>query len=48
MRDFEGGLHPALDPMVLFVPLEFFYYYLSVYKDHNPDGRRYYGGLAEY
>lgn len=48
VRDFEGGLHPALDPMVLFVPLEFFYYYLSVYKDHNPDGRRYYGGLAEY
>lgn len=48
VRDFEHGLHPALDPMILFVPLEFFYYYLSIYKDHNPDARRYYGGLAEY
>ncbi len=48
VRKFEGGLHPALDPLILFVPLEFFYYYLSVYKDHNPDARRYYGGLAEY
>lgn len=48
VRRFEGGLHPALDPLILFVPLEFFYYYLSLYKDHNPDARRYYGGLAEY
>ncbi|RRD67380.1 fructoselysine 6-phosphate deglycase, partial [Escherichia coli] len=23
-------------------------YYLSIYKDHNPDERRYYGGLVEY
>ncbi|MCR2306891.1 hypothetical protein NSX65_28610, partial [Salmonella enterica] len=22
--------------------------YLSIYKDHNPDERRYYGGLVEY
>jgi len=42
------GLHPMLAPMVLFVPLEWFCYYLSIYKDHNPDDRRYYGGLVEY
>lgn len=42
------GLHPMLAPMVLFVPLEWFYFYLSIYKDHNPDDRRYYGGLVEY
>lgn len=42
------GLHPMLAPMVLFVPMEWFSYYLSIYKDHNPDQRRYYGGLVEY
>jgi len=42
------GLHPMLAPMVLFVPLEWFCYYLSIYKDHNPDDRRYYGGLVAY
>jgi len=42
------ALHPMLAPMVLFVPLEWFYYYLSIYKDHNPDDRRYYGGIVEY
>jgi len=42
------GLHPMLAPMVLFVPLEWFCFYLSIYKDHNPDDRRYYGGIVEY
>jgi fructoselysine 6-phosphate deglycase len=42
------GLHPLLAPMVLFVPLEWFCYYLAIYKDHNPDDRRYYGGIVEY
>lgn len=42
------GLHPMLAPMVMFVPLEWFCYYLSIYKDHNPDNRRYYGGIVEY
>jgi fructoselysine 6-phosphate deglycase len=42
------GLHPMLAPMVMFVALEWFCYYLSIYKDHNPDDRRYYGGLVEY
>jgi fructoselysine 6-phosphate deglycase len=37
-----------LAPFVMFVPLEWFCYYLSIYKDHNPDDRRYYGGLVEY
>ena len=46
--DIECGLHPMLAPMVLFVQLEYFYYYLSISKDHNPDDRRYYGGLLEY
>lgn len=46
--DFNCGLHPMLAPMVLFVPLEYFYYYLSISKDHNPDDRRYYGGLMKY
>jgi len=46
--DLSQGLHPMLSPMVLFVPLEWFYYYLAIYKDHNPDNRRYYGGLVEY
>lgn len=41
-------LHPAYDPIVLFVPLEFFYLYLSLGKGHNPDDRRYYGGLVAY
>ena len=42
------GLHKALDPIALFVPLEYFYLYLSLGKNHNPDDRRYYGGLVEY
>lgn len=46
--DLNCGLHPMLAPMVLFVPLEFFYYYLAISKDHNPDDRRYYGGLMKY
>lgn len=46
--EISHGLHPALSPFVLFVPLEYFYYYLSIYKDHNPDNKRYYGGLMEY
>lgn len=47
-QDINCGLHPMLAPMVLFVPLEYFYYYLAISKDHNPDDRRYYGGLMEY
>ena len=46
--DHSGDLHPALAPIALFTSLEFFYYYLSIAKDHNPDDRRYYGGKAEY
>lgn len=46
--DYIGDLHPMLAPFVLFVPLEYFYYYLSISKDHNPDDRRYYGGLMPY
>lgn len=45
---YNKDLHPMLAPLTIFVPLEYFYYYLSIYKDHNPDDRRYYGGLAEY
>lgn len=48
IKDYNSGLHPMLDPLILFVPLEYFYYYLSINKDHNPDDRRYYGGLVEY
>ncbi len=47
-KDYIEGMHPMLAPFVLFVPLEYFYYYLSINKDHNPDDRRYYGGLMEY
>lgn len=46
--DLKCDLHPMLAPMVLFVPLEYFYYYLALGKDHNPDDRRYYGGLMKY
>lgn len=45
---YELDLHPMLAPIYLFVPLEYFYYYLSISKGHNPDNRRYYGGLVEY
>lgn len=48
INDYATGLHPMLTPMILFVPLEYFYYYLSISKGHNPDDRRYYGGLVEY
>ena len=37
-----------LAPFLMFVPMEWLCYYLSIYKDHNPDERRYYGGLVEY
>ncbi|MGI6169222.1 MAG: SIS domain-containing protein [Christensenellales bacterium] len=47
-KKFSDKFHPALDPFLIFVPLEYFYYYLSIYKGHNPDDRRYYGGLREY
>lgn len=47
-EEISHGLHPMLAPMVLFVPLEYFYYYLSIGKDHNPDDRRYYGGIVKY
>ena len=46
--DLKCDLHPMLAPMVLFVPLEYFYHYLALGKDHNPDDRRYYGGLMKY
>jgi fructoselysine-6-P-deglycase FrlB-like protein len=45
--DLSQGLHPALAPLVMFVPLEWFSYYFSVVRDHNPDDRRYYG-VVEY
>jgi fructoselysine 6-phosphate deglycase len=48
VNDLEVNLHPMITPLVLFVPLEYFYYYLSIAKDHNPDDRRYYGGKVEY
>lgn len=47
-KDLETGLDSAYDPIAMFVPLEFFYLYLSLAKDHNPDDRRYYGGLVSY
>jgi fructoselysine-6-P-deglycase FrlB-like protein len=47
-KEISHGLHPMLAPFVMFVPLEYFYYYLSINKGHNPDDRRYYGGLMEY
>jgi fructoselysine-6-P-deglycase FrlB-like protein len=47
-KKFSDKFHPALDPFLIFVPLEYFYYYLSIYKGHNPDDRRYYGGLRPY
>lgn len=46
--ELKTGLHSALDPIALFVPLEYFYLYLSLSKGHNPDDRRYYGGLVNY
>ena len=46
--DYGVNLHPMLVPMVLFVPLDYFYYYLAIAKEHNPDDRRYYGGLMPY
>jgi fructoselysine-6-P-deglycase FrlB-like protein len=45
--DLSFGLHSALAPMVMFVPLEWFSYYFSIVRDHNPDDRRYYG-VVEY
>lgn len=48
IEDYSTELHPMLTPMILFVPLEYFYYYLSISKGHNPDDRRYYGGLVKY
>lgn len=47
-KEVGGGLHPALAPLTLFVPMEWLCYYLAIYKDHNPDDRRYYGGKVEY
>lgn len=48
VNDLGVELHPMITPLVLFVPLEYFYYYLSIAKDHNPDDRRYYGGKVKY
>ncbi|MCO5997897.1 SIS domain-containing protein [Actinoallomurus rhizosphaericola] len=48
VAELDTGLHEAYDPIALFVPLEFFYLYLSLGKGHNPDDRRYYGGLVAY
>lgn len=47
-KDLETGLDSAYDPIAMFVPLEFFYLYQSLGKGHNPDDRRYYGGLVAY
>ena len=38
--DFAMGLHDDLAPFVMFVPLEWFCYYFSIVRDHNPDDRR--------
>ncbi|CCK08813.1 Fructoselysine 6-phosphate deglycase [Cronobacter sakazakii 696] len=46
--EISQGLHPWLAPFLMFVPMEWLCYYLSIYKDHNPDDRRYYGGIVEY
>ncbi|WP_411752052.1 fructoselysine 6-phosphate deglycase [Serratia sp. (in: enterobacteria)] len=46
--EISQGLHPWMAPFLMFVPMEWLCYYLSIYKDHNPDDRRYYGGLVEY
>jgi fructoselysine 6-phosphate deglycase len=46
--EISHGLHPWLAPFLMFVPMEWLCYYLSIYKDHNPDDRRYYGGLVQY
>lgn len=35
--DFAMGLHDGLAPFVMFVPLEWFCYYFSIVRDHNPD-----------
>ncbi|WP_075980511.1 SIS domain-containing protein [Bacillus massilinigeriensis] len=48
VKDLGVEVHPMIAPLVLFVPLEYFYYYLSIAKDHNPDDRRYYGGKVKY
>lgn len=48
VNDLGVDVHPMITPLVLFVPLEYFYYYLSISKDHNPDDRRYYGGKVKY
>lgn len=48
VNDLGVDVHPMITPLVLFVPLEYFYYYLSIAKDHNPDDRRYYGGKVKY
>lgn len=48
IKDYNNDLHPMLTPVTLFVPLEYFYYYFSISKGHNPDERRYYGGLVKY
>lgn len=48
VNDLDVDVHPMITPLVLFVPLEYFYYYLSISKDHNPDDRRYYGGKVQY
>ncbi len=45
--DFAMGLHDDLAPFVMFVLLEWFCYYFSIVRDHNPDDRRYYG-VVEY
>lgn len=40
--DFSQGLHSDLAPMVMFVPMEWFSFYFSLVRNHNPDDRRYY------
>lgn len=42
-QEYGMGLHSDLAPLVMFVPLEWFSYYFSIIRDHNPDDRRYYG-----
>ena len=46
--ELNHNLHNWVAPFVMFVPLEWIFFYHSEAKGHNPDDRRYYGGLVEY
>lgn len=46
--ELDHDLHDWVSPFVMFVPLEWIYFYHSEAKGHNPDDRRAYGGLRHY